>query len=278
MISRVICGAVVVASVVVILTGCDRQVAQGPLEDPDLLATSPARETLPVPRPWVASAFEATGGMGTWLKCRQLKLSTVVTARQQDGSVYLTEHDFRVYPWSDAIQVLACEPQADIACQVVCGRYGPPPGDLSQAVSPLSECYREYADAVLQITTAPVRMLERNVALTRRPLAVQVAGQWYHPLEAKYRAKEIVSRAQGREETVVVEPYWTQGIYFQSQDRFLVDMIWLANPAGQKFLVVRGYDYAKGAGGVLIPTKIEVFQSDPDVNFGPRLALVDLKR
>lgn len=277
MISRVICGAVVVVSVMVILTGCGRQVAPGPLEDPDLLATSPNRETLPVPRPWVASAFDATGGMGTWLKCRQLKLSTVVTAYQQDGSVYLTEHDFRVYPWSDAIQVSACEPQADLACQIVGGQYSPLQADLSQAVSPLSESYREYAEAVLQITTAPVRMLDRSVALTRRPLSVQIAGQWYHPLEAKYRAKEIVSRAQGRDETVVVEPYWTRGIYFQSQDKFLVDMIWLANSAGQKFLIVRGYDYAKSA-GVLIPTKIEVFQSDPDVNFGPRLALLDLKQ
>lgn len=278
MISRVICGAVVVASVVVILTGCDRQVAQGPLEDPDLLAISPAREALPVPRPWVASAFDATGGMSAWLKCRKLAFSTVVTAYRQDRSIYLTEHDFRVYPWSDAIQVYACEPQADVACQVVGGQYCPPQGDPNQDVSPLSESYGEYAEAVLQVTTAPVRMLERSVTLTRRPLSVQIAGQWYHPLEAKYRAKEVVSRAQGREDTVVIEPYWTQGIYFQSQDKFLVDMIWLANPARQKFLVVRGYDYAKSAGGILIPTKIEVFQSDPDVNFGPRLALIDLKR
>jgi len=278
MISRVILHGVVVASAVLTLTGCGRQAAQGPLQDPDLLATSPDRETLPVPRPWVASALDATGGLGTWTQCRELELRTVVTAYQQDGSVYLTEHDFRVYPWSDAIQVSAHEPHAEVVCRIVSGEYSPPQGDLSQDVSPLSASYREYAEAVLQITTAPVRMLERSVVLTRRPSSVQIAGQWYHPVEATYQPRELVSREKGREKTVVVAPYWTQGVYFQSQDKFLVDMIWLGKPAGRKFLVVRGYDYAKSAGGVLIPTKIEVFQSDPDANLGPRLALIDLKQ
>ena len=42
---------------------------------------------------------------------------------------------------------------------------------------------------------------------------------------------------------------------------------------------MRGYDYARAVGdGVLIPTKIEIFQSDPEAQFGPRLALIDLKR
>jgi hypothetical protein len=56
-------------------------------------------------------------------------------------------------------------------------------------------------------------------------------------------------------------------------------MIWLANPLAQKFLLVRGYDYAQTVdSGVLIPTKIEIFQSDLEARFGSRLALIDLKR
>ena len=56
-------------------------------------------------------------------------------------------------------------------------------------------------------------------------------------------------------------------------------MIWLGNPLTHKFLIARGYDYAPATdAGVLIPTKIEVFQSDPEANIGPRFALVDLKQ
>ena len=126
-------------------------------------------------------------------------------------------------------------------------------------------CCRDYADAVLQIATAPVRMLEGNGMLTGRPAVVQIAGQWYLPIDAKYQP---------------AQSHWTQGIYFQSQDWVgLVDMIWLGDPVTQKYLIVRGYDYTQRAdGGMKIPTKIEVFQSDPDANIGPRLALVDLKR
>jgi hypothetical protein len=56
-----------------------------------------------------------------------------------------------------------------------------------------------------------------------------------------------------------------------------VDLIWLGNPALEKYLMVRGYDYVKAAAGVLVPTKIEVFQSDSGANIGARLALIDLK-
>jgi hypothetical protein len=56
-------------------------------------------------------------------------------------------------------------------------------------------------------------------------------------------------------------------------------MIWLANPAAGKFVVVRGYDYAPIVkDGVLVPTKIEVFQSDAEGAQGQRLALIDLKQ
>jgi hypothetical protein len=56
-------------------------------------------------------------------------------------------------------------------------------------------------------------------------------------------------------------------------------MVWFGDPVAQRYLIARGYDYIRNADtGVKIPSKIEVFQSDPDINIGPRLALVDLKR
>ena len=45
------------------------------------------------------------------------------------------------------------------------------------------------------------------------------------------------------------------------------------------FRSVRGYDYAPmGDRGVLVPAKIELFESGPDAQVGRRIALVDVIR
>lgn len=277
MVKRVIQTVVLTVLTTLIVTGCGRRVAKEPSEDLNLLATGPDREALSVPRPWVTSAFDATGGMATWTWARQLDFDAVVTANRRDGSFYLTEHELAVYPWSDAIRVVAAEPGGSIVWQVVRGQYRMVSGNSQADVSPVSAFYADYAEAVLQIATAPARMLSRDVTLTRRPNRVQIGGQWYDPIEAKFQGRTIVSKEKGREKTVVIAPHWTDGIYFQNQDRRVVDVVWLANPAAQKFLLVRGYDYAPlTKGGVLVPTKIEIFQSGPEALPGPRLALIDV--
>jgi hypothetical protein len=265
MVARVVVRAVAMVLTVLALTGCGRQASKESLRDLDLLATGPNPTTLPTPQPFVTAVIDAAGGLSAWEQCKELAFRGAVTACARDGCFYLTEHDFVLCPWSDAIQITAHEPRANFVWQIANGRY------LRQAdpnldVSPLKGLNREYADAVLQIVTAPVRLLDRGILLSRRPDLVQITGQWYLPIDAKYRAGETGA-------------YWTLGTYFQSQDLSLVDMIWLGNPAAQKFLIVRGYDYVKHAdSGILTPTKIEVFQSDPEANIGPRFALVDLTR
>lgn len=264
MVARVMQSAVLIVLTSLTLTGCGRQVSKESAPDFDLLATGPDRTALPAPQPFVAAALDATGGLAVWEQCQRIQRRATVTACERNGSFYLTEHDFVLCPWSGAIQVTAREPRTDLTWQVVRGRYYSPQADPNLDVSPLGGLCCDYADAVLQIATAPVRMLEGSAMLTGRPVVVQIAGRWYLPIDAKYEA------AQSR---------WTLGVYFQSQEGFLVDMIWLGDPLTQEYLIVRGYDYAQSAGGGLkIPTKIEVFQSDPDANIGPRLALVDLKR
>jgi hypothetical protein len=264
--ARVVTSAVLIVLTTVLLTGCGRRAAQESAPDLSLLATGPQRQPLPTPRIFVSAALDAAGGLAAWKDCKKIEFHAAVAACERDGCYYLTEHDFVLFPWSDAVQVTAHEPRADLTRQVVRGRYHAGRADPNADVSPLRGLSREYADAVLQIATAPVRMLEDRALLGPRPATVQIAGQWYLPIDAKFK-----------EQTAA--PGWTQGIYFQSADRSLVDMIWLGDPVTHKFLIARGYDYAPAtASGVVIPTKIEVFQSDPDATIGPRLALVDLKQ
>ena len=279
MVPRVSRSAVLIVSMALIVTGCGRQVSKEPSTDLDLLATSPAPEAVPVPRPFVAAAISATGGLDDWLECKRLGFDAVVTAYRQDGGFYLTEHVFEAYPWSDAIQVEAAEPRATFVWQVIGPRYRMVEGDRELDVSPVSGLYREYAEAVLQIATAPVRMLERSVSLTRRPTPIQLGGRAYHPIEATYGQEEVAAGEKAGEKTVFVEPYWKNGVYFQSQDTSLVDAIWLGNPIAQRFVIVRGYDYAHVAdSGVLTPTKIEIFESGPEALPGRRLFLLDLRQ
>jgi hypothetical protein len=242
----------------------------------NLLATAPDSTVLSAAPPYVAAAIEATGGVKAWAQCRKLTFSGTVTAYQPDGGFYLTDHRFFVCPWGDAIQISAQEPQARFACLVVQGQYERLDADDKADVSPLRDSYRDYAEAMLQITTAPARMLSGGVSLLRRPVPVMMSGAWYFPIEAKYLSRKVTAAGARRGKTTVVEPYWTQGTYFQNQAGSLVDTIWLGNPSTQKFLLVRGYDRIAGD-GVLIPTKIEVFQSDAEAVQGQRLAKVDLK-
>ncbi len=285
MVMRVVQSAVAVGVTVLILTGCGRQAAKESAPDLRLLATGPDRQVLPTTRPAASEAIDATGGLAAWKQCTEIDAGATVTACARDGSVYLTEQDFAICPWSDAIQVTAHEPRADFVWQVVGGRYYTPAADPDLDVSPLGGARADYADAVLRIITAPVRMLDEGVVLTPRPALAQIAGKWYLPIDVTSRASADSPVTEGNTTNatggVPNQPdsvHWTQSIYFQNQTRPIVDMMWLGNPEAQKFLVVRGYDYArKQAGGILLPTKIEVFQSDPAANIGPRLALIDMK-
>jgi hypothetical protein len=277
MVARVVQSAVLIVLTALTLTGCGRPASRESSRNLDLLATGPDRKVLPMMRPGVSAAIDAAGGLAAWKQCKRIEAGAVVTACARDGCFYLTEQDFVLCPWSDAIQVTAHEPRADFVWQVVGGQCHPPQADSNLDVSPLGGLSCDYADAVLQIATAPVRMLEEGVVLTPRPATVQIAGQRYLPIDAKYRVQTTGSKEKGSSKGAS-GPHWTQGICFQNADNSQVDMIWLGDPVAQKFVMVRGYDYAESASGVRIPTKIELFQSDPEANIGPRLALIDLKR
>lgn len=278
MCTRVSQPAVVIAVTALILAGCSRQAAQKPAPNADLLAIGPNRAVLSIPADYVSAAIDAAGGLATWTQCKKLPFSGVVTVYQEDGSFYLTEHRFQVYPWSDAIRISAREPRATFVWQVVGGQYRLVEGDPGLDVSRLGASYQDYAEAVLRIITAPVRLLDEGVAPTRRPAPVQITGQRYDLIDAKFPPQEIASKEKGREQVIVVEPYWTRGVYFQNRDKSLIDMIWLGNPAKQRFLMVRGYDYARRErDGVLAPTKIEIFQAGPDAMLGQRLVQIDVK-
>jgi hypothetical protein len=206
------------------------------------------------------TAADAAGGIAAWRQCRQFEAEGVVTAYGAKGGLYLTEHTFRVSPWSHAISISAREPQGTCVWELVGHQFRWTEGQPGLDVSPLRNEYADYAEAVLEIMTAPVRLQEWGSASAVGPATLMIGGLPYFAIEAGSAAS-------------------VERVYFQDGDSSRVDMIWLADRSRARFVMVRGYDYGAISGaGVQIPGKIELFRSDAARAIGPRLAQVDIRR
>jgi len=274
MIGRVI----LVGLVVLTLTGCGRQVAETPQGGVDMLATGPDREVLSAPADYVSAMLEASGGLSTWIQHKRLQSEGVVKLYRPDDSFYLTEHELVVYPWSGAIRISADEPRGKFIWQVANERYEVLEGEVPLDISPLAGSYQAYTSAILQIVTAPVRLLDPAAECYREPTPLRINGQWYQRITAKFGSRRVAAKGKEGENVTFVEPYWTDAVYFLNRGAGLVDMIWLGNAAKQEFLVVRGYDYSQMEnGGLRVPSKVEIFRADADGTARARLAQLDVR-
>lgn len=270
--TRVTRRAVPIGLLALTLIGCRSQSSSRP---GDRLAVGPDQAALASVRPdYILAAVEAAGGLPTWMQCRQLDFAGIVTAYRPDGGYYLTEHAFAIYPWSEAVTISAREPQSAFVWQAVGDRFERREGDASLDVSPLAGAYQDYATAVLQIVTAPARVLERRAQLSRRPLPLQIRGIEYDAIDAQFAARQA---AEGKRQAPAAEFFWTNATYYQNHRNSRIEMVWLGNPVRRAFLVVRGYDYETASSdGPLIPTQIEIFRSDAEGRIGTRLVKIDL--
>lgn len=253
-----------------VVAGCEQR-----HRDTDVLASGPVLETLAVKADYAAGAIKATGGLQRWAKTTKLDLDCVVTLYQPDGSFYVTEHRFEVYPWSNSIRISAQEPLSNFVWQLSNGRFSVLDGRERADFSPIRGFYRDYAEAILTVTIAPVRFLDDSARFIKAPEPVKIEGLWYYPIVRIHLPEQAASAAGKREE---VEPYWSRVIFYQNRDSSLVDMLSFAEFDRNKFMAVRGYDYSEiEKGGVLVPTKIEIFTTDARSVFKKRVAKIDLK-
>jgi len=244
-----------------IFAGCE----QGHKNDmADVLASGPDLETLDVPTDYAARAIEATRGLDTWTRTKELEFDCVVTFYQPDDSFYLTEQHYEVYPWSNSIRISAVEPQGKFVWQLSKGRFDALKG--SEQLDGLSSIVEShyFAEVILNIITAPVRFLDESVEFAKVPEPVRIQGQWYYPIERRMKtALEVV-------------PDLSDAVFYQNRDSSFVDMLWFPRLGGEKFLIVRGYDYSEvEKRGVLVPTKIEIFRTDARGDSQKRLVEID---
>jgi hypothetical protein len=262
---------------------------QVPSEKEDLLAVEPNVAAIVVPGDYAASALAATGGVVAWTKVIQLGLDGVVTFYQPDGSFYLTEQHFEVYPWSNSIRISAQEPQGKYCWQLTGGKFTSldEKGTIDTSTTALSS--RDYAETVLDILVAPVCFLDKSVGFIKSPTPVRKEGLWYYQIEMTYPTEPVASADVQQQIGQPIQPNFPKVIFFQNTNNSLIEMIWLADPQRQdegpgsagtqdRFLMVRGYDYQKvSEDGVLVPSKIEVFRSDNRAFIKERLVKIDFK-
>ncbi len=258
-ISKTIC---LVLAGIFVLAGCERQQE----EDVDVLARGQEVEAISPPSEEAARAFEAAGGLDAWKKTTKLQLDCVVTFYQPDGSFYLTEQRYEVHPWLNSIQISADEPQGTFVWELSNGQFNVLRGAGQIEALPKAVPSRCFAEVILNIITAPARFLDGSVEFSKQSTPVKMQGKWYYPIDTQ--GKDLTART-------------SEAVFYQDRDNSLVDMIRLAclntGAAREKSIqYVRGYDYQEvEKAGPLVPTRIEIFETDARDRSQKRLVKID---
>jgi len=232
----------------------------------DALAVGPDVERLAVESQYSAWAIKAAGGLDAWTKARAVEFDCVVTFYQPDGSYYLTEQHYQVFPWSNSIRISGQEPQGTYVWQLLKGQFAVLRGETRYdglEVGVDSGC---IAEGLLNVITAPARLLDESVEFKWLTEPVRLEGQWYQPI--KRMAKAGVEGAASLRDAA----------FYQKRSNSRIDIVLLGCGIGRSVLVVRGYDYRElEKGGVLLPSKIEMFKADASGSLRQRIIEINVK-
>jgi hypothetical protein len=229
------------------VTGCSRQNVQ----KADTLAIGPDVEKLSVKSEQANLAIKAAGGLDAWVKTKTIEFDCVATFYQPDGTYYITEQRYEVYPWSSSLHASGHEPQGRYLWQSSKGHFGALQGKSQYDGMRVGVDNGCIAEGILNIITAPVRLLDESVEFSPVGEPVRLEGQFYQPMKRAARPG------------VTSVPPLRDAVFYQRRSDGRVDMALLGCEDAGSALIVRGYDYAEAAeGGVLFPTKIEVFKGD----------------
>ncbi|MHC4170098.1 MAG: hypothetical protein ACYSWQ_24375 [Planctomycetota bacterium] len=251
-----------VLTLALVFAGCQQP---QPQQQPEVvLAVGPDAAATSIPSEFAARAIEAAGGLDAWMKTKEVRLASVVTLYQPDGSFYLSEQTYEVYPWSNSIQVLAAEPEGASLWRLSNGQLEALEGSGRIAEMPNEVLSRDLAEAVLSIVTAPARLLDNSAQFTLKGSPVKVQGQWHQAIERTPKSG------------ILSGPRLSEAVFYQNTDSSLVDILQFSSAATGKTLTVRGYDYDEILkGGPLVPARIEIFTTDAQGNAQNRLIKID---
>ena len=247
------------------LTGCQ---GKHEVKSVDSLVSEPNIPMTSAPPDYVVKAIEAVGGMNAWTRTKKIQLDSVVTFYRPDGSYYLTEQDYVVYPWSNSIEISAHEPQGTFLWRLSRGKFSVQQKDGQSDVLPVAIGSSHFAEMILSIMTIPARLYDESAEFSKETTGLKIQGQWYFPITRI--SGPTVSTESGSSAAL------SDAVFFQDRDNFLIDMILFDFAGGGNNLAVRGYDYTRiEQGGILVPARIEIFRADSRGNLQQRLVKID---
>ena len=243
----------VVLVMVFFFAGCEQRYVTD--ESQETVGLNPAE--MSAPSGFAAEALKAAGGLDAWAETKKLGLDCVVTFYESDGSFYLTQQHYDVYPWSDAIEISGREPEGDYSWRCSKGQMSVLRGIGQIEALPSSLDPSCYAQAILEIVKAPVSFFEPSAQFNRQDAAVKKQGQWYYPIH----------RTGDRS---------GETVFYQNRSTLLVDMIRLPCSGADQSLAARGYDYHRiEKEGPTVPARIEIFSTDLSGMIQKRLVKID---
>lgn len=241
---------------VLVVAGCEQK---------QQLRQQPQKVNVSVDKPpYISQAIEAAGGPRAWAQTKTLDLDCVVTFYQPDGGFYLTEQRHKIDPSSNIIRLSAQEPQGKFAWELSPAGFTVIEGTKQGDFLPGGLGAEDFAQAILDITTTPLRLIERKTGLIRSSEPVKIEGQWYYPIGRPMSDKPDS------------DTHRPNLVYYQNRDSALVDMLLFAGTDKVACLTVRGYNYHEVEnGGIWIPAKIEIFMADVRGVMQKRLVKID---
>lgn len=243
-----------VLMMVLAVAGCEQE-QQQQLQKVDISVEKP---------PYISQAIEAAGGTEAWAKTKTLDFDCVVAFYQPDGSFYLTEQHHKIDPLSNLICLSAQEPQGKFIWELSPVGFTVIEGTKQGDFMPDGLGAEDFAKVILDITTTPVRLIERKTGLIRSAEPVKIEGQWYYPVGRPMSDKPDS------------ETHRPNLVYYQNRDNSLVDMLLLTGTDKGACLAVRGYNYHQvEKGGIWVPAKIEIFMTDVRGVMQKRLVKID---
>lgn len=207
-------------------------------------------------------AVEAAGGQSAWTSTGKFKRKCVVTFYNPDDTYYLTEQQHYISPWSNAVAITAAEPKGDLVWLLYRDYSQERQFQYSGDDLPVDLQGRFYAEAILDISTAAIRLLDKSASISRDAEPVKLYGQWY------YKIRRTAGNA-------LAGKGFSDVVFYQNKVTALVDMMRFENVNGAG-LVVRGFDYNQfEKNSILVPGKIELLTTDRAGNIKRRLVKID---
>ena len=200
-------------------------------------------------------ALNAAGGLQSWQEINDIKLHCIVTIYNADGTYYLTEQVHRISPWSKSIEVSGREPAGAIELKLTDNQFEKFETAAGGWFSEKTNA-QYFCSAVLDITTAPVLLLENKFMPAGGRELAEIDGSIYQPF---YR----ITR-KGLVEPERVIDYITEDKLYLNQESFLVDMIQYGSIVESDLIVVKGFYYRQVSGNIRLPGRIEIYSADSD--------------